>query len=380
MKGPRSFQAAGEIAEGLHHALSYSREAYDYMTENVRIGAERAGRDWRGPRHRRLGRDRRLRGLGGGQARGAHPRRLLHLLDAAGAARPPRHRRGRARSRSSTRSARATSRRPSSCSSPSTPRSSRIAGTPEECVEKIKTDIQPTGVNHMILALADAAIVKLFSGEEVAERAGHQRPAAPRGRAGDAGVRARAALITRRRAERSRPGPPHGEAEIRLPLLLLDIVDPLLECSIEGRGKPAAKRMAADERDGAVGVDPVTVPQLADEPEGVAGSGPAAASGERGRPGLERPAPRSRCAGAASRAPWRGSRSCPTSRSRPGGRRRDRGRACPARSRRSAPTPRARPRGWSPVEHAPGLPGLSGRARARPRGRGRPRAPPRARS
>ena len=39
MKGPRSFQAAGELAEGLHHALSYSREAYDYVTENVRIGA-----------------------------------------------------------------------------------------------------------------------------------------------------------------------------------------------------------------------------------------------------------------------------------------------------------------------------------------------------
>jgi 5,10-methylenetetrahydromethanopterin reductase len=42
-----------------------------------------------------------------------------------------------------------------------------IAGTPEECVEQIKADIQPTGVNHMILALADPAIVKLFSGEEV---------------------------------------------------------------------------------------------------------------------------------------------------------------------------------------------------------------------
>ena len=46
MKGPRSFQAAGELAEGLHHALSYSREAYDYMAENIRIGAEKAGRDW----------------------------------------------------------------------------------------------------------------------------------------------------------------------------------------------------------------------------------------------------------------------------------------------------------------------------------------------
>jgi 5,10-methylenetetrahydromethanopterin reductase len=43
-----------------------------------------------------------------------------------------------------------------------------LAGTPEECVEKIKADIQPSGVNHMVLALADPAIVKLFSGEDVA--------------------------------------------------------------------------------------------------------------------------------------------------------------------------------------------------------------------
>ena len=42
-----------------------------------------------------------------------------------------------------------------------------MAGTPEEVVEQIKRDIQPAGVNHMILALSDAALVKLFSGEEV---------------------------------------------------------------------------------------------------------------------------------------------------------------------------------------------------------------------
>jgi 5,10-methylenetetrahydromethanopterin reductase len=43
-----------------------------------------------------------------------------------------------------------------------------LAGTPEEVVEKIRTDIQPSGVNHMILALSDASLVKLFSGEDVA--------------------------------------------------------------------------------------------------------------------------------------------------------------------------------------------------------------------
>src|SRR5919106_767735 len=42
-----------------------------------------------------------------------------------------------------------------------------LAGTPDEVVEKIKSDIQPAGVNHMILALSDAGLVKLFSGEDV---------------------------------------------------------------------------------------------------------------------------------------------------------------------------------------------------------------------
>src|SRR6202035_4615693 len=46
MKRPRSFEVAGEIADGLHHALSYSREAYDYVVDHVKIGAERGGRDW----------------------------------------------------------------------------------------------------------------------------------------------------------------------------------------------------------------------------------------------------------------------------------------------------------------------------------------------
>ena len=62
-------------------------------------------------------------------------------------------------------------RRRSACSSRTTPRSSALAGTPEEVVEKIKADIEPAGVNHMILSLADPALVKLFSGEDVPERA-----------------------------------------------------------------------------------------------------------------------------------------------------------------------------------------------------------------
>ena len=46
MGGPRSFELAGEIADGMHHALGYSKENYEYVVEHVRIGAEKAGRNF----------------------------------------------------------------------------------------------------------------------------------------------------------------------------------------------------------------------------------------------------------------------------------------------------------------------------------------------
>jgi 5,10-methylenetetrahydromethanopterin reductase len=45
MRGPKSFELAGEISDGMHQALAYSTEAMSYASEHVRIGAERAGRD-----------------------------------------------------------------------------------------------------------------------------------------------------------------------------------------------------------------------------------------------------------------------------------------------------------------------------------------------
>ena len=141
MKGPRSFIAAGELADGMHHALSYSREAYDYVVENVQEGRRQGGARLRRPRHRRVGGHRRGGGLGGGQAGGADPRRVLHLLDAGGAARAPRHR-ARARSQpvvdalGSGDVAGAID-----AFSPELAERLSVAGTPEECVEKIKRDI-----------------------------------------------------------------------------------------------------------------------------------------------------------------------------------------------------------------------------------------------
>lgn len=42
-----------------------------------------------------------------------------------------------------------------------------ISGTPQKCVEKIQREIEPAGVNHMILAITDAALVKAFTSRDL---------------------------------------------------------------------------------------------------------------------------------------------------------------------------------------------------------------------
>ena len=42
-----------------------------------------------------------------------------------------------------------------------------VAGTPEECAQQIDRDIVPAGLNHIILALADAPLVQFFSGQAI---------------------------------------------------------------------------------------------------------------------------------------------------------------------------------------------------------------------
>jgi 5,10-methylenetetrahydromethanopterin reductase len=42
-----------------------------------------------------------------------------------------------------------------------------FSGTPDEIVAKIRSEIQGTGVNHMICAVTDASLVKAFTGQQV---------------------------------------------------------------------------------------------------------------------------------------------------------------------------------------------------------------------
>lgn len=165
MRGPKSFQVAGEISDGCHHALSYSKEAYEYMIENVQVGAERAGRDWReldlgawcvtvcGPDSAEAKRTARtmvafyISAMPHEQLErhGIDPADMAPIVEALGGGELD---------------------RALELTSPEVAEKLSIAGTPDECAARIR-EIESTGVNHMILCITDPAIVKTFTGRDV---------------------------------------------------------------------------------------------------------------------------------------------------------------------------------------------------------------------
>jgi 5,10-methylenetetrahydromethanopterin reductase len=166
MKGPRSFITAGEIADGLHHALSYSREAYDYVVDNVRKGASNAGRDfdaldigaWV------------VTVVGEDSAAAKQAARILVAFYISSMPPEQLERHGIATEEVAPvveALGAGDVAKAIELFRPELAEKLSVAGTPEECVEKIKSDIQPAGVNHMILALSDAYLVEFFSGEKV---------------------------------------------------------------------------------------------------------------------------------------------------------------------------------------------------------------------
>lgn len=166
MRGPKSFEASAEFSDGCHHALSYTRGAYEYMIEHCTIGAERAGKnvqdlDLGAWVVFSVGEDsapakdaaRSMVGLYASsmpheqlRRNGVEPEEVAPIIEAIGAG---------------------DLARGIELTSPELAEKLSIAGTPEECLEKIQREIAPTGINHMILAITDAALVKALMGREV---------------------------------------------------------------------------------------------------------------------------------------------------------------------------------------------------------------------
>jgi 5,10-methylenetetrahydromethanopterin reductase len=165
MRGPKSFEAAGELSDGCHHALSYSKGAYEYLVEHLKIGAERAGKDWRtldigawcvitcAPDSAEAKKTARsivafyLSSMPEEQLErhGIDPEETKTIVEALG--------RGELDTAYDL-------------TTPAIAETLSIAGTPEECAERIK-EIESAGVNHFICCITDPAIVKAFTGRDV---------------------------------------------------------------------------------------------------------------------------------------------------------------------------------------------------------------------
>ncbi|MFH8930049.1 LLM class flavin-dependent oxidoreductase [Streptomyces pristinaespiralis] len=166
MRGPRSFEAAGELSDGCHHALSYTAEAYEYAVSHIRAGAERAGKDWRSldigawvvfatghDSERAKEAARSMVGIYASSMpeeqllrNGVDPAELKPVIEAIGAG---------------------DLARGIELTTPEVAERLSVAGTPAECAEKIRTQIAPSGVNHIICAVTDSRMVRTFTGREL---------------------------------------------------------------------------------------------------------------------------------------------------------------------------------------------------------------------
>jgi 5,10-methylenetetrahydromethanopterin reductase len=177
MRGPKSFELAGEISDGMHQALAYSKEAMQFASDHVRIGAERAGRD---PSSLDLGAwmvaSISLDADAARQAarvvvafyipampmeqierHGIDPDSLQPIFDAFN---------------------RGDVEKAIELTTPELTERLSLSGSPEEWVERIRRDVVPTGFNHLISAPIDPFLVEAWSGlrvENVPDQQGQLR-------------------------------------------------------------------------------------------------------------------------------------------------------------------------------------------------------------
>jgi 5,10-methylenetetrahydromethanopterin reductase len=166
MGGPKSFEFAGEVADGMHHACGYSRENYEYVVEHVKAGATKAGRNaadldigawliWScGPDSKAAKEAARIMAAfyipampqNQVERHGIDYESLQPISDAFASGDV-----GKALE----------------LTTPELGEKLSVAGTPDECIDKLKNDIIPPGINHVICSVTDSYLVKHFSGRDL---------------------------------------------------------------------------------------------------------------------------------------------------------------------------------------------------------------------
>jgi 5,10-methylenetetrahydromethanopterin reductase len=163
MKGPRSFELAGEIAAGLHTALAYSPEALAFVADAFRRGAEKAGRD---PAGLDLA-DNMLGAIATDPKPAREAARIVaafyissmppELLARNGV--DPETTRDIAAAFGAGRVETALELTP-----PELGDKLSVAGTPADWVQKIERDLAPAGFDHLLVTFADPFLVESWSG------------------------------------------------------------------------------------------------------------------------------------------------------------------------------------------------------------------------
>lgn len=164
--GPKAMETAGELADGMHIAPIASRRACEDALERVKSGAKRSGRDWRGldvaacPIW--------VCAQDGEAAREVARIKVAWYLPIV----PERHLRNHGIFPEEVKPIREAwmegdVRRAVAMTSPKMAQRLSIAGSPQECVEQLKNRLLETGVNHLVLMVADAWHAKLVSGQTV---------------------------------------------------------------------------------------------------------------------------------------------------------------------------------------------------------------------
>ena len=164
--GPKAMETAGEMADGMHIAPIASRMACEDAVERVKVGAARSGRDW--------------------QTLDIAAGPILVCSPNAKAARevarikvawyvpilPERHVLQHVLTMEQVRPIRdawadGDAAKAVALTHPDIAQKLSIAGTPEECLERLRSEMLGTGINHLVAMVADAWHAKLISGQSV---------------------------------------------------------------------------------------------------------------------------------------------------------------------------------------------------------------------
>ena len=164
--GPKAMEVAGEVADGMHISGAASRQTCEYAIGHVKIGAERAGRNWE---ELDLGAvpilicsedskaAKALARIIAASYVPALPKKLVEPNDISYESLQPIREAW----------ARGEAAKAIELTTPELAEVICIAGAPEECVEKIRTNILPTGINHVVAAMFDSFYAKVMTGKTI---------------------------------------------------------------------------------------------------------------------------------------------------------------------------------------------------------------------